>query len=268
MHLRKSSFSLPLGFVCLSLLGACKCSTEVSQNVYAIEEREWVTYVFRGRSVKESLPNGRFSYTSDNTRLLAWRNGEWIPFAEPNAADVDQEYRYLQRPHFKQMAVVFDGARKQVLAFGGRPWRMGVSHKISVIHTAQNDANGHVIEENDSNNLYVYARDRWQLLPLNDGPRSRSFASMAFRSNRSDVILFGGIHLIETDGTGQAHYLNDTWRWNGSEWNQLSAKLAQLPIGRAGHSMVYDTKRNRLVLFGGFNENGNLGDTWEFVGEE
>jgi len=38
------------------------------------------------------------------------------------------------------------------------------------------------------------------------------------------------------------------------------------PGGRFGHVMAYDSNRGRVVLFGGENPNGILGDTWEWDG--
>ncbi len=38
------------------------------------------------------------------------------------------------------------------------------------------------------------------------------------------------------------------------------------PPGRAGHAMAYDSARERLVLFGGGNQDGYLADTWEWDG--
>lgn len=47
--------------------------------------------------------------------------------------------------------------------------------------------------------------------------------------------------------------------WNG-------ASPATSPVARFGHAMVYDSQRHRIVLFGGYTGNANLGDTWEWDG--
>jgi hypothetical protein len=77
-----------------------------------------------------------------------------------------------------------------------------------------------------------------------------------------EVVLFGGF-----DGR---QYLNDTWAWSGSGWSELSTGLN--PPGRDGASLAYveppgrvplpGTGAGELVLFGGRDAAGDLGDTW------
>ncbi|MGE3106984.1 MAG: GC-type dockerin domain-anchored protein [Phycisphaerales bacterium] len=50
------------------------------------------------------------------------------------------------------------------------------------------------------------------------------------------------------------------------EWTQLEP--ATTPPPRWFGAMTYDSQRDRLVMFGGFNPSGNLGDTWEFDGTD
>jgi hypothetical protein len=40
------------------------------------------------------------------------------------------------------------------------------------------------------------------------------------------------------------------------------------PLGRIGHAMAYDAARQRVVMFGGQNQNTYLGDTWEWDGND
>ncbi|MBK8978787.1 MAG: hypothetical protein IPM29_23045 [Planctomycetes bacterium] len=58
--------------------------------------------------------------------------------------------------------------------------------------------------------------------------------------------------------------LGDTWEWNGRQW------LARIPVAapspRADHAMAVDPLRQRIVLFGGSDTNGDLDDTWEWDG--
>jgi len=67
----------------------------------------------------------------------------------------------------------------------------------------------------------------------------------------SSVLLFGG------QGAG---YFSETWLWDGKHWTQLQ-DIGPAPRSPAG--MVFDSGRNRSVLFGGGNQGGSLGDTWE-----
>ena len=82
---------------------------------------------------------------------------------------------------------------------------------------------------------------------------------MVYDSSRNRVVLFGG-----WDGTSD---LNDTWEmtWNGSNvtWTQVNSGASNSPSVRGWHAMVYDSSRNRVVLFGGWGSN-RLNDTWEY----
>ena len=66
------------------------------------------------------------------------------------------------------------------------------------------------------------------------------------------IILFGGF-----DG---AHYLADTWAFDGKDWTQLSPQTS--PPVRVAAGMAYDVPSHKLVLFGGYNGTAWLGDTW------
>ncbi|MBL8876933.1 MAG: immunoglobulin domain-containing protein [Phycisphaerae bacterium] len=91
------------------------------------------------------------------------------------------------------------------------------------------------------------------------GPSPRNDHAMT--SLASGVLLFGG-----REANGNIN-LNDTWYWNGTSWTLLNP--AHRPPARAGHAMVYDTARNRVVLFGGVH-NGDVlaNDTWEWDGTD
>jgi hypothetical protein len=65
------------------------------------------------------------------------------------------------------------------------------------------------------------------------------------------VLLFGG------QGAG---YFGDTWGWDGKHWTQIEDIG---PGPRMLPALAYDSDRGRSVLFGGSNQTGFLGDTWE-----
>jgi hypothetical protein len=78
---------------------------------------------------------------------------------------------------------------------------------------------------------------------------------LAFDTHRHVAVLFGG---------GDQHRTDQTWEWNGSSW---TARNIPGPPARTSHGMSFDSRRARMVLFGGYNETGILGDTWEFDGK-
>jgi formylglycine-generating enzyme required for sulfatase activity len=84
---------------------------------------------------------------------------------------------------------------------------------------------------------------------------------MTFDVTRRDTLLFGGYH--ESQGVVTA--LGDTWSWNGFGWVQRSPSTHPSP--RWGHQVVYDTRRERAVMFGGFVPGtGLVNETWEWDG--
>ncbi|MBL9016286.1 MAG: hypothetical protein JNL83_19010, partial [Myxococcales bacterium] len=90
-------------------------------------------------------------------------------------------------------------------------------------------------------------------------PSSRAWAAMAYDAARDRVVLFGGVAGLVTGESVVA----ETWEWDGARWSLRPA--ASSPSARAHHAMVYDAKRERVVLFGG-GAAGELADTWEWDG--
>ena len=85
----------------------------------------------------------------------------------------------------------------------------------------------------------------WTLATPAISPRSRAFHALAYDLARQRVVLFGG----SDAGTTGPTYLQDTWEWDGIAWT--GGNTASGPSGRAYHSMAYDVKLQRTVLFGG-----------------
>ncbi len=77
---------------------------------------------------------------------------------------------------------------------------------------------------------------------------------MACFEATGDVLLFGG----QVAGTLAAN----AWLLQGNTWTQLAGPQ---PPARGQTAMVYDSARQRLVLFGG-SGGGSLQDTWEWNG--
>lgn len=79
----------------------------------------------------------------------------------------------------------------------------------------------------------------------------------AGQPNQSSLLMFGG----ETKNPGGAQ-LNDTWRWNGTDWALLQP--ATKPSTRSGFTFTRDPLRDRVVMFSGWNGSQYLNDTWEW----
>src|SRR5207237_767619 len=101
----------------------------------------------------------------------------------------------------------------------------------------------------------------WTQMATSTAPYPRLWASMAFDSQRGQTVMFGGDH-IQPYGLGAT---NDTWDWDGAQWSRDWTGAA--PAIRAGQTMSFDSRRDRMVMFGGNNAAVSpatlYGDTWE-----
>jgi hypothetical protein len=89
------------------------------------------------------------------------------------------------------------------------------------------------------------------------GPSARVGHAIAFDSERSVLVLFGG------RSSGDA-LSSDTWQWDGEGWTQVADTG---PSARAGHQLAFDGQRSRVVLFGGTAADAVHGETWEWDGQ-
>ena len=94
--------------------------------------------------------------------------------------------------------------------------------------------------------------------PASAPPANVYYPGLAYDAARSVTVMFGGI-ARDTTYSPRA----GTWEWDGSRW-QLRDVTG--PSARAAHGMVYDSRRHRIVLFGGAHKDEPLGDTWEYDG--
>jgi hypothetical protein len=98
----------------------------------------------------------------------------------------------------------------------------------------------------------------WTQLTTTNTPSRRMNFSFAFDSNNSNWVLFGG-----TDGHNT---LGDTYTFDGvSAWTKKTPTNS--PTYRVGASMAMDASaNNRITLFGGFDGQNYLNDTWAWSG--
>src|SRR5262245_19511074 len=92
------------------------------------------------------------------------------------------------------------------------------------------------------------------------GPAARYADALCYDTDRHLTLLFGGQTGFDF-GDGP---LGDTWEYDGTAWSE---RAIPGPSARTFVKMVYDTMRQRAVLFGGFDGTNVLGDTWELVND-
>ncbi|HEX3067032.1 MAG TPA: kelch repeat-containing protein [Thermoanaerobaculia bacterium] len=96
-------------------------------------------------------------------------------------------------------------------------------------------------------------------------PSARYETRMVWDTAIHRAVLFGGLTALDA-GTKIAYELGDTWQWTGTRW--IETFPAHSPSARSGHLMVYDSARNRIVVFGGRHGKTNLNDTWSYDGND
>jgi hypothetical protein len=94
----------------------------------------------------------------------------------------------------------------------------------------------------------------WTQLFPPASPPARGQASMAYDSRIQSVVLFSGV-----DHTNSI-FFQDTWTWDGTNWNQIFPHT--VPHNRYAAGIDYDGTAHSLVLFGGYSSGPAIGDTW------
>lgn len=95
-------------------------------------------------------------------------------------------------------------------------------------------------------------------------PARRANAAMAYDPLTGHAYLFGGHMRVggpglpcpdgSLSGASNDCFMNDLWRFDGSDWLRLDLALAPgapRPEGRSKHSLYYDSTRRAIVLIGG-----------------
>jgi hypothetical protein len=104
----------------------------------------------------------------------------------------------------------------------------------------------------------------WKQVGGTSLPGARYLQAVAFDETRKVVVLFGGATVNPNYGTFQPN--QETWEWSpaSGKWANRTV-VGAAPEARSGAVMVFDSARNKIVLFGGRSGSGyNFEDTWEY----
>lgn len=106
--------------------------------------------------------------------------------------------------------------------------------------------------------------------PNGPRPAPRQNHAMAFDASRGVTVLFGG---LGRDQFGQNVAFDDTWEFDGTHWSQRSPPTS--PGFRYAHATVYDSARQRVLLYGGSAPSCSVGcaptpssQVWEWNGQD
>jgi cysteine-rich repeat protein len=213
--------------------------------------------------------------TSNNYLADTWQysNGTWSPVVTAGAPPAVAWHR-----------LVFDAERGQLVVFGGynqvssgetwvltgSTWRRAASNGPEARNeyaAAYFPPSQEVIlfggynDRTSVDDIWAWDGSAWSdrtLLSSLRSPLKRADYAMAYDAIRGETVLFGGY-------AAAAGYYGDTWTFDGKVW--LLRQPVHSPSPRAYNDLVFDTKRNKMVMFGGWNE-GDLGDTWEWDGTD
>lgn len=131
---------------------------------------------------------------------------------------------------------VYDSGRDKLIAFGGSSGR-GIVNGIT----------------------WEWDGVEWKKFD-GQSPQARQAFVMAYDHKRNKTILYGGM-----DGTGKI--IDDgIWEFDGSGWANI--RTAFMPAPRMLPGYAFDSKRGALMVFGGADSKGLLGDTWSWDGVE
>ncbi len=97
-------------------------------------------------------------------------------------------------------------------------------------------------------------------------PSARVGAAMTYDAADGYVLLFGG------EDPGGTLFHDDTWKFSGGVWTNITASAGTPPPARVSASMTYDAADGYVVMFGGLAVTGggywleDYPDTWKFSG--
>lgn len=115
------------------------------------------------------------------------------------------------------------------------------------------------------NDTWKFDHGAWNPLTPTRSPPARWRESMAYDAADGYVVMFGGT----TDAAAPSpNVLNDTWKFVGGNWTDLSKNVTGSPPGRYRATMVYDPTDAYCVLFGGSTVSSTSGGvdnaTWTY----
>ncbi len=92
--------------------------------------------------------------------------------------------------------------------------------------------------------------------PTDEQPAGRLFHSLLYFPPQQQVVMYGG-----NTGTPSAEF----WSWNGTKWSRIEATG---PGPRIEPVLAFDSKRSRMLLFGGLDGNfTGARDLWAWNGQ-
>ncbi len=177
---------------------------------------------------------GAVSLGVQTSSTWSWNDEGWTDVTDASTSALEAEARALHM-------AAFDAERRQLVLYGGRAF-------------------GEFLDE-----VWEWDGVRWQeVSPSGDTPGGRGLAPMLFHEGRGTTMFFGGGQCLDCPERAR----NDLWEWTGTAWRNLTPTESVRPSPRTRHAMAYDPLADRVILFGGIEENDTRdlrADTWELL---
>jgi hypothetical protein len=181
--------------------------------------------------------------------------------------------------------IVFDEYSGEIYMFGGISenvpknfhgdfWKYDISgnswNEINTESTPENRSSFGMIFNKKNSNIYLYGGDayqtqlddlwcfntttqKWYEIDDKNSFGVRSSFSMLYREANDELFIFGGGGaVLKENDLWRFYFTNDTW---------FEVKCQNKPERRVDLDMIYDERYDKLFLFGG---NPNYGDLWKF----
>jgi hypothetical protein len=234
------------------------------------------------RAPKNELVHETFVETELRSDTWVWRRGRWERreprHSPPPASAWGCGLAFDERRGRVLLLRMGHGEPAETWEWDGTDWQQacpGNAPRAATLDALVYDrAVGRVVARTWREDTSLTATWEWDgadWIERTASPRAagRILHAMAWDSERKRLVLFGGAREERPvfPWSGRPWAMADTWEWDGAYWELRLP--ATSPPARAGHAMAWDSRRKRVVLFGGKDEGGVLlADTWEWDGTD
>ena len=103
--------------------------------------------------------------------------------------------------------------------------------------------------------------ESWTVIQTRGAPPARGDGNFAYDETADAFVLFGGWYEMPT---GTYHRFGDTWIFYLANRTWIQRFPSVSPSPRSDSAVTFDAARQRVLLFGGFDGSGYLGDMWAY----
>ena len=113
------------------------------------------------------------------------------------------------------------------------------------------------------NDTWVWENGNWTQMNPADSPSARGYVEVVYADFTDDGTDNGAVYLF---GGNNGSRLNDTWRWDGTNWTELAPNT--VPPANDGYGMAFDAARRQILMYGGTTANNMDERAWLFDGTD